>query len=220
MHSWSALGAAIRHHPVTSPVVITVQRGGKDLTLRATLAVVHGRSGSYLGISSSNVFQRVGPLRAVTYAGSSFGQVITGSVTALGQLPAAILKLFAKNRASTAGGNVSSIVGAANDTGQALSANIDVASKITIVLLIIISLNIFVGAFNLLPLLPLDGGHLAVVIYERARAWLARLRRRPDPGLVDMTRLVPLSFGVFAILVFVGLMLIMADILNPVRILQ
>jgi len=201
-------------------VTITVQRGGKELSLRATTAAIRGRSGSYLGISSATAFQRVGPVRAVQYAGSSFGQVITGSVTALGQLPAAVPKLFAKDRSSTAGGNVSSIVGAANDTGQALAANIGVASKISIVLLIIISLNIFVGAFNLLPLLPLDGGHLAVVIYERVRAWLARLRGRPDPGLVDMTRLMPLSFGVFAVLVFIGLMLIMADILNPVHIIQ
>ena len=82
-------------------------------------------------------------------------------------------------------------------------------------LLIVISLNIFIGAFNLLPLLPLDGGHLAVVIYERIRAWLARLRGRPDPGLVDMQRLIPVSLGVFALLVGLGLLLIAADIFNP-----
>src|SRR5262249_48883676 len=85
------------------------------------------------------------------------------------------------------------------------------------VLLIIASLNIFVGAFNLLPLLPLDGGHLAIVIFERARAWLARLMGRPDPGPVDYRRLVPLSVGVFALLVGVGLLLIMADLVNPVH---
>jgi membrane-associated protease RseP (regulator of RpoE activity) len=85
------------------------------------------------------------------------------------------------------------------------------------VLLIVASLNIFVGAFNLLPLLPLDGGHIAVVIFERVRAWFARLRGRADPGLVDMTKLVPVSVGVFAILVFFGLILILADLVNPIR---
>ena len=55
------------------------------------------------------------------------------------------------------------------------------------ILFIIISLNIFVGAFNLLPLLPLDGGHLAVIFYRTDRAWLARLWGRPDPGLVDIS---------------------------------
>jgi membrane-associated protease RseP (regulator of RpoE activity) len=93
-------------------------------------------------------------------------------------------------------------------------------TKVQIVLLIIISLNIFVGAFNLLPLLPLDGGHLAVVIYERVRAWLARLRGRPDPGLVDMRKLVPVSVGVFALLVGFGLLLITADIFNPIHFVQ
>ena len=58
------------------------------------------------------------------------------------------------------------------------------------------------------------------LIYERARAWLARLRGRPDPGPVDYRRLVPVSVGVFALLVGVGLLLIMADIVNPVHILQ
>jgi hypothetical protein len=54
------------------------------------------------------------------------------------------------------------------------------------------------------------------VLYERIRAWFARLRRRPDPGLVDMSKLIPLSMGVFAILVFFGLTLILADLVNPV----
>jgi membrane-associated protease RseP (regulator of RpoE activity) len=102
-------------------------------------------------------------------------------------------------------------------TGQVLAAKIGWQPKAALVLLIIASLNIFVGAFNLLPLLPLDGGHLAVVIYERIRYWLARLFRRPDPGPVDYRRLVPLSVGVFALLVGVGLLLIMADLVNPVH---
>ncbi len=84
-------------------------------------------------------------------------------------------------------------------------------------LLIIISLNIFVGLFNLLPLLPLDGGHLAIVIYERARAGINRLRGRPDPGMVDMRKLIPVSVGVFALLVGLGLILIAADLINPVH---
>ncbi len=87
-------------------------------------------------------------------------------------------------------------------------------------MLLLALLNFFVGVFNLLPLLPLDGGHLAVVIYEQIRSWIARLRRRPDPGLVDMRKLLPLSVGVFALLVGFGLLLIMADLVNPVHIPQ
>ena len=86
------------------------------------------------------------------------------------------------------------------------------------VLLLIASLNIFVGAFNLLPLLPLDGGHIAAIIWERIRAWFARLRGRPDPGLVDMAKLLPVSFSIFVVLMFFGVALILADIVNPVNI--
>ena len=154
----------------------------------------------------------------MTYAGSMFGTILTGSVKVIGQLPSAIPHLFAKNRASTSAGQVTSVVGAGEITGDVVSANVGWQVKVDYVLLIIASLNIFVGAFNLLPLLPLDGGHIAVVIYERIRSWFARLRGRPDPGLVDMTKLVPVSMGVFAILVIFGLALILADLVNPVHI--
>jgi membrane-associated protease RseP (regulator of RpoE activity) len=69
----------------------------------------------------------------------------------------------------------------------------------------------------MLPLLPLDGGHIAAIIYERIRAWLARLRGRPDPGLANMARLLPVSFGLFMIVLFFGVALILADIFNPVN---
>jgi len=136
----------------------------------------------------------------------------------LPSLPKAIPSLFAKDRSQTAAGNVSSVVGAARETGQAVAANVGWQYKVSFVLLLIASLNIFVGAFNLLPLLPLDGGHVAVVIYERIRAWLARLRGRPDPGLVDMAKLLPVSFSLFAVLIFFSVILILADIVNPINV--
>jgi membrane-associated protease RseP (regulator of RpoE activity) len=216
--NWDALGGDIRATPANRSVPVVVDRGGQRLTLHVTLATVSGRSGSYLGVEAGNVVQRYNPVRSVTYAGSMFGTVLTGSVKVIGQLPSAVPHLFAKNRASTSAGQVTSVVGAGEITGQVVSASVGWQVKVDYVLLIMASLNIFVGAFNLLPLLPLDGGHIAVVIYERIRSWFARLRRRPSPGLVDMTKLVPLSMGVFAILVFFGLVLILADLVNPVRI--
>jgi len=144
--------------------------------------------------------------------------VITGSAHALAQLPSAVPQLFAKDRSSTAGGNVSSVVGAARETGQAVAANVGWQYKVSFVLLLIASLNIFIGVFNMLPLLPMDGGHVAIVIWERIRAWFARLRRKPDPGLVDYRKLVPVSFSIFMVLVVFGMMLILADIVNPVNV--
>ena len=147
------------------------------------------------------VFQVASPLGAIDYAGTSFGQVIVGSAQAVAALPGALPKLFAKDRRSTAAGQVSSVVGAAEATGAAVAANVGWQYKVSFVLLLIASLNIFVGAFNMLPLLPLDGGHIAMIIYERIRAWLARLRGRPDPGLVDIAKLLPVSFSLFAVLI-------------------
>ncbi len=215
--TWTALGNDIRDTPAQRTVPVVVIRNGHQRTLHVTLASVSGRSGSYLGIQDSNIFQRYSPVRSVTYAGSMFGQVLTGSAKEIGNLPSAIPHLFAKNRASTSAGQVTSVVGAGEITGSVVSANVGWQVKVDYVLLIIASLNIFVGAFNLLPLLPLDGGHIAIVIYERVRAWFARLRGRSDPGLVDYTKLIPVSVGVFGILVFFGVILILADLVNPIH---
>jgi membrane-associated protease RseP (regulator of RpoE activity) len=215
--SWTELGSAIRDAPPGSPATITVRRDGKLLTLHTTLASVTGRSGAFLGIEPAVVFQVPSPLGAVSYAGSAFAQVVDGSVHAVAALPAALPKLFSKNRSSTAGGDVGSVVGAAEATGAAVAANWGWQYKVSFVLLIIASLNIFVGLVNLLPLLPMDGGHVAVIIYERIRAWLARLRGRPDPGLADMAKLLPVSFSLFMVIIVVSVMLILADIVNPVN---
>ena len=215
--NWTELGNAIRDAPPGSPATITVRRDGKLLTLHTTLASVTGRSGAFLGIEPAVVFQVPSPLGAISYAGSAFGQVVDGSVHAVAALPAALPKLFSKNRSSTAGGDVGSVVGAAEATGAAVAANWGWQYKVSFVLLLIASLNIFVGLVNLLPLLPMDGGHVAVIIYERIRAWLARLRGRPDPGLVDMAKLLPVSFSLFMVIIVVSVMLILADIVNPVN---
>src|SRR5262249_40519400 len=160
------------------------------------------------------------PVGAVGYAGSQFGQVVAQSAGVVTTLPRAIPDLFAKNRADTPAGNVGSLVGAADATGQVVAAPIGWQARGSVVPLVLPSLNIWFGLLNLLPLLPLDGGHIAVVIYERCRAWLARLRGKPDPGLVDYRRLVPVSVGVFVLLVGFSLLLIMADLVNPVHIIQ
>jgi membrane-associated protease RseP (regulator of RpoE activity) len=216
--NWTQLGDAIRRAPAGSPATITVKRDGQTLTLHTTLAEVSGRSGAYLGIAPAVVFQVANPIRAAQYAGSAFGQVVAGSAKAVAALPGALPKLFSKDRGSTAAGQVSSVVGAAEATGAAVAANIGWQYKVSFVLLLIASLNIFVGVFNMLPLLPLDGGHVAVVIWERVRAWFARLRNRPDPGMVDMAKLLPVSFSIFMVLMFFGVVLILADIVNPVNI--
>jgi membrane-associated protease RseP (regulator of RpoE activity) len=216
--TWKAVHQALAAQQTGVPVPMVVERNGHTVHLTATLASVPGRSVPYLGITPTLVYQRSGFVGSVSYAGTQFGNTLTGSVSAIAKLPAAIPDLFSKNRASTAAGQVSSVYGVGQVTGDVVAASLPWQAKASVVLLLIASLNIFVGAFNLLPLLPLDGGHLAVVIFERIRAWFNRIRGRPDPGLVDIQRLVPLSLLVFVLLVGFGTLLIAADIFNPVHI--
>jgi membrane-associated protease RseP (regulator of RpoE activity) len=161
---------------------------------------------------------RSGFFGAIGYAGSQFADTVTSSASAVSKLPSAIPDLFSQNRSHTAAGQVSSVVGVGEVTGDVVQASLPWQAKVWVVLYLVASLNIFVGIFNLLPLLPLDGGHLAVVIFERIRYWLARVFHRPDPGLVDMQKLVPVSLLVFVLLVGFGTLLIAADIFNPVHI--
>jgi membrane-associated protease RseP (regulator of RpoE activity) len=201
-----------------TPVTFTVLRDGHSLTLHTALAEVKGY-GSFFGMGpiTTTVFQRQSPLDSVKDVGTSFAQVVTGSASALGQLPAAVPSLFSQNRGCSAAGNVGSVIGAAQATGQAVAAPVGWQSKVSYVLLLIAELNIFWGVFNLLPLLPLDGGHIAVVFWERIRAWIARRRGRPDPGPVDYRRVVPPMFAVFAVIIVFTLVVILADIVNPVN---
>jgi membrane-associated protease RseP (regulator of RpoE activity) len=226
VHTWNQYTSDIHKLRPGSKVAVTVLQDGRQFTKTVTLARTHevqengkpGKTIAFLGVSQASIFQRTGLPRAVTYAGSMFGQAVSETVGVVGSLPSAFDHLFAKNRSQTSGGDVTSIVGVGEITSQVVAAPAGWQSKAFLVLLIIVSVNIFIGLLNLLPLLPLDGGHVAVVLYERVRAWLARMRGRPDPGLVDMTKLIPVSLAVFALVIGFSLVIIMADIVNPIKI--
>jgi membrane-associated protease RseP (regulator of RpoE activity) len=225
VHSYQGLISAIRKQPAGVPVTFTLVRAGRQLNVAAELARptwdVHNKQrASFLGITQTPVYDRAGPIAAIGQAGSGFGSVVSQSVAGLSKVPCAIPVLFSKNRGTSSCGQLSSVVGVANVTGQVVSEGYTWQQTTSVIFQIVISVNIFVGIFNLLPLLPLDGGHIAIVLYERLRAAVARLRRRPDPGLVDISRLIPVSVGVFALLVGLSLLLIAADIFNPLTLSQ
>jgi membrane-associated protease RseP (regulator of RpoE activity) len=217
--NWTQLGDVIKQAKPGSAATVTVRRNGKTLVLHTTLSSVKGRSGAYMGIAPASVFQPTSPWGAVQFVGTAFGEEISGSASALAALPGEIPSLFRKNRDQTAAGQVTSVVGAAEETGQAVAAQgVGWQFKVDFVLLLIAALNIFVGVFNLLPLLPMDGGHVFAIILERIRAWYARMRDRPDPGLFDMAKLVPVSVSIFVVLMFFVVVLVAADIIRPVNI--
>ncbi|MGI3783393.1 MAG: site-2 protease family protein, partial [Janthinobacterium lividum] len=80
------------------------------------------------------------------------------------------------------------------------------------------SVNLFVALFNFVPLLPLDGGHIAGALYEAVRRRLAALFRRPDPGFVDTARMLPVAYVVGSLIAVSGAVLILADVIDPIRI--
>ncbi|TDD92616.1 M50 family metallopeptidase [Actinomadura rubrisoli] len=220
---WDELRDAIGEARPGQTVQVVIQRPGaaRPLTLPMRLADVDGAP--FVGMSARVVgqgYERTGPLNAAVFAARGIGTAVAGIGEVMADLPSAIPKLFSPERESTPGGQVGSVVGATDVSGQIFSSESSARDKLTLYLSLVVSVNIFLGALNVLPLLPLDGGHLAVVAYERARARVARVRGRPDPGTVDMTKLLPLTYLAVLVLVGLGVLLILADLLNPLRIPQ
>ena len=110
-----------------------------------------------------------------------------------------------------------SIIGASRVAGQIATLEAPVSSRVASFVQWLAALNLFVALFNFIPLLPLDGGHIAGALWEALRRWIARLLRRPDPGYVDVARALPLAYAVASVIVVMGVLLIYADIVNPVR---
>jgi membrane-associated protease RseP (regulator of RpoE activity) len=109
------------------------------------------------------------------------------------------------------------IVGVSRIGGEIASAPAPTTDKIAEFLGLLASFNFAVGMFNLVPLLPLDGGHIAGGLWEGVKRGFAWLARRPDPGHVDVAKALPLAYGMAAVLVVMGVLLAYADLVNPIK---
>ena len=199
----------------------TVLRSGQSIELRATprLTDVGGEQRYVLGIINEVGIKRFGVLKATQESFSITGSMMVQSVKSLALLPAKIPELWGQ----TFGGETRDVdglvgvVGVARVSGETLaSGDQNWNQRIGTFLLIIASLNIFVGVFNLLPILPLDGGHMAVAIADQIRAFIARLRGRPRPAPINVQVLTPITAVVVVILIALTLLLLVADIINPI----
>jgi Zn-dependent protease len=108
------------------------------------------------------------------------------------------------------------VVGVTRIGGEIAASELTLADKVFSILSLAAGLNLFLFIFNLLPILPLDGGHAAGATFEGLRRALARLRKKPDPGPADIARLLPVTY-VFSIVLFAfGALVIFADIVSPI----
>ncbi|GAA2457038.1 M50 family metallopeptidase [Actinomadura vinacea] len=223
---WTQLRRAIGTARPGQTAWVVVQRpagngggqGARQVAFQVRLAAVGGAP--FLGMSprvEGAGYERTGPVNAAIFATRVVGRTVGAIGEALADLPSAVPRLFSPERASTPGGQVGSVVGATDVSGQIFASQSSWQDKLVLYLSLVVSVNIFLGALNVLPLLPLDGGHLAVVAYERARALVARTRGRPDPGTVDIAKLLPITYVAVVLLIGLGVLLILADLINPLR---
>ena len=111
-----------------------------------------------------------------------------------------------------------SIVGGGRIAGEtAAHEDFAVVEKLVFLVMLIGGFNFFIGMFNFIPLLPLDGGHIAGAAWEWLRRGVARLRGRPDPGYVDVAKLLPVAYVVASAILVMGVVLIVGDLVVPLH---
>jgi len=212
IHDWTTISPYIRSH-ADKPVEFIVQRGDHLLKLTAvpTKIVIENNEGVAVGIAPKEVPQKVGVPIALWNSGRDLGRYTWATFGAFGSVFApSHLKDYTEQlsgRGAVSGKEANrpvSVVGFVRVAGQAAQHGwLDL-----IVLLVLI--NIFIGIFNMVPLLPLDGGHVAIATYERIRS---RKGRRYQ---ADVAKLLPLTAAVVSVLLLIGAMTIYLDIVRPI----
>ncbi|MBK6761915.1 MAG: site-2 protease family protein [Micrococcales bacterium] len=218
---WPQLSEAIRSSQ-TGGHEVTVVRDGRELTVEVPLTTVDGtllgdsaQPRGFLGVSPVIELQPL-PLTAVP---GQMWDISVRSAQALASFPAKMVGLTEAaftDQARDPEGPVG-VVGVSRISGEVASADAPPSWRIAQFLAIVASLNLFLFLFNLLPILPLDGGHVAGALFEGARRQVARWRHRPDPGPVDVARMLPVAYTVAVILIAMSVIILWADIVKPIR---
>jgi membrane-associated protease RseP (regulator of RpoE activity) len=225
---WQQATAAIRAAG-PGPLPIRIRRDGQDLTLTPVLVAAQRPDPDHpdrtvkvgvLGVEATSRIVHAGPIAGIRDSADWMVRIVKASVVSLAHIPQKVPNLIdslhggQRDRTGLVG-----VVGAARISGQTLSyRSAPLAERAGDLLLIVAGLNVFIGLFNAVPLLPLDGGHMAVVGYETIRRRTYRLLGRAEPGKVDITKLIPLTYAFLAVLLSLTVLLIAADIVNPVNI--
>ena len=210
------LGEAVRTHQPGDVVAVTLERDGVTRTFAVTLGENTNADDPNLG----RALLGVGSMGVDTWEERSLGAAAVNSVT----------DLFPVAWESTQG--VVKVLNPVNIVNHLTGESDDITTRPTTVvgitqvsgtvgenegligvLLILAALNVFVGVFNMFPLLPLDGGHAAIAVYERYRERGGRYRRY----FTDVSRLMPFAMGVIVVLLFLFMSGLYLDIAKPLR---
>ncbi|MBV8559414.1 MAG: site-2 protease family protein, partial [Acidimicrobiia bacterium] len=212
VHDWTKISPYIKSH-ADKPVEFIVQRGDQLLKLTAvpTNIVIENNEGVAVGIAPKQVPQKVGLPLATWNAGRDLGHYTWATFGALGSVFApSHLKDYTQQlsgRGAVTGKEADrpvSVVGFVRVAGQAAQQGwLDL-------IVLLVAINIFIGIFNMVPLLPLDGGHVAIATYERIRS------RKGRAYHADVAKLLPLTAAVVSVLVLFGAMTIYLDIVRPI----
>jgi membrane-associated protease RseP (regulator of RpoE activity) len=204
------------------PVRVEVERQRHRVTIVVTPHLAKGSSVSCPGGLSACIGVQVGggpnvrssPFVAIGRAVVDLGRQISASVAALGSVFSIhgissylhdLSSSKAADQAARSGNRIESIVGAARTATQGAQAG---AGQL---LEVLIAINVFIGMLNLLPMLPLDGGHVAVAVYERIRSRRGRRYR------ADVNKLLPLVYAFVLFLGFIFVTSLYLDIAHPVK---
>ncbi|NJP46636.1 M50 family metallopeptidase [Actinacidiphila epipremni] len=224
---WSELSRDIRTGAGTTATIV-VERAGKLVTLHPKIttnvvAKTDSDGNPVAGTVTAGFlgFSPAGHIEPLTFTGSvdHMGDMARQGVDSLLRLPQRIPDLWratfegAPRKADSPMG----VVGAARVGGEVFSLKEPAIDRIATMVILVAGFNLSLFLFNMLPLLPLDGGHVAGALWESLRRHTARVFRRPDPGPFDVAKLMPVAYVVAGIFVCFTLLVLIADVVNPVK---
>ncbi|PZF80264.1 M50 family metallopeptidase [Jiangella anatolica] len=228
MTSWTQVSDAIQAAG-PGPMPMVIERDGEPMNVTPVLRLAErpdpdGPEGatietSFLGIAPTlDHFEQedIGGTLAWT------GGFISNTAEAMSRIPQRMVDVWdaAFGGAERNPETPVSIVGAGRIGGEIASADgLTTGQRVATFIMMLASFNMAIAIFNLVPLLPLDGGHAAGAIWEAIKRAFAKVFRRPEPQPVDVAKALPLAYGVAVVLIGMSALLIYADLVNPVRLL-